>query len=257
MIFMNLTEDIKPVKKINTGFNSQPTTKTTPNAHKAPKTKSRSMCVEDTRDILTDEQNSNKRTEINAFHYLAQEIEVPLDEEFKKSSIDIIAWNINGIRAMGKKQYLKELIRSKDPDIICFYELKCDKYSYISQNICKKFNFMEIYPYKYFNFSQISGYAGVAVYSKVKPLNYSFNIGDPDIDKESRFIKLEFKTFHFISVYVPTSGEGLKRLDYRIDKWDATFKSYCSKLRKDKPVVIAGDMNVAHKEIDIHDPKVK
>lgn len=254
--FMNLTEAVKPFKKINTGVYDQFASKTLNNTTKPPRTKSSTQFPAKSEESNIEKKDSVIPNEMDGFHYLAQEIDIEPNDEFKKPTIDIIAWNINGMRAMSKKNDLKDLIRNKDPDIICFYELKCDKYSYISQNISREFNFMEIYPYRYFNFSQIAGYSGVAVYSKIKPLNYTFNIGEPDIDKESRFIKLEFKTFHFISVYVPTSGEGLKRLDYRIDTWDAHFRSYCSRLRKSKPVVIAGDLNVAHTPIDIHNPYV-
>ena len=253
---MNLTQELKPFKKVNVSAHSQPVVKANSNASKPPRTRSRGVKVESTDELRITKNNSNGASEIDAFHYLAEEVDVFPNQGFNKPTIDVIAWNINGMRAMAKKNDLKELIHSKDPDIICFYELKCDKYSYISQNISKEFNFMEIYPYKYFSFSQIGGYSGVAVYSKIKPLNYEFNMGHPEIDKESRFIKLEFNTFHFISVYVPTSGENLKRLDYRIDIWDAHFRAYCARLRMSKPIVIAGDLNVAHNNIDIHNPKV-
>lgn len=242
--FMNLTEDLKPLKKINTGVYTQ-----------APKTKPRAQKAESNGKSMSQPVTDAKKID-DSFHYLVEETEFEVNGSFNSPTINVVAWNINGVRAMSKKSDLKKLVQSKNPDILCFYELKCDKYSYISQKIASLYEFLDVYPYRYFNFSQIVGYAGVAVYSKIKPLNYSFHLDDIEIDRESRFIKLEFNTFHFISVYVPTSGENLKRLDYRIEKWEAVFREYCINLRKSKPVVIAGDMNVAHHEIDIHNPKV-
>lgn len=256
MGYMNLNEDVKPLKKVNTGVNTQSERKNNSLISKNTKSRANLRQRENSRGIYESRQSSNRYSDTDSYHYLVEEADNQSNEEYNKPFIEVLAWNINGMRAMAKKKDLKELIRSKDPDIVCFYELRCDKYSYIAKNVRNDFNFMEIYPYKYFNFSQITGYAGVAVYSKIKPKSYSFHINHHEIDIESRFIQLEFNSFNFISVYVPTSGDNLKRLDYRIDIWDATFHSHVAKLLKHKPVVIAGDMNVAHKEVDIHNPKV-
>ena len=188
-------------------------------------------------------------------HTRVEEELVKTAGQFNKETIDILGWNINGIRAISKKKFLPELINKRNPDIVCFYELKCGKEKYEDEEIWRKVDFMKQYYYRYYSFSQIGGYAGVAVYSKLKPLSYSFRMDKEILDNESRFIMLEFNSFFLVSVYVPTSGENLKRMDYRAEQWDPHFREYVTKLRQTKPVLIVGDMNVAHQDIDIHDPR--
>ena len=117
--------------------------------------------------------------------------------------------------------------------------------------------YLDKFSYRYYSFSQIPGYSGVSVFSKIKPISYTFSLNNEAVDKESRFICLEFEKFYLVSVYVPCVGEGLKRIDFRDKQWDDSLRNYCIELRKKKPVIIAGDMNVAHKDIDAYYVVVK
>lgn len=153
----------------------------------------------------------------------------------------IISWNVNGIRAAIKKGFL-DYLKEESPDIICLQETKINEQ-------------VPIEGYKtYWNYAEKKGYSGTAVFTKQEPLNVTKDIGVVEHDKEGRVITLEFKDFYLINVYVPNSGRGLPKLDYR-QKWDKDFLTYLKKLEKKKPIVICGDMNVAHKEIDLANPK--
>ena len=155
----------------------------------------------------------------------------------------IISWNPNGIRALMKKISIKDFIKKYQPDILCFNEIKA---STPISNIYLQLEFKN----QYWNVSKAKkGYAGTVVLSKIKPINV---IKSP-FDDEGRLICLEFEEYYLINVYVANAGQDLKRLDYRIGVWDVKLREFVSKL--DKPVIIMGDMNVAHKEIDIARPK--
>jgi exodeoxyribonuclease III len=168
----------------------------------------------------------------------------------------IIAWNVNGIRAMIKKNNLVELINNEDPDIICLSETKIScPFEDVKNNLNKSLK------NNYFNFwspcKVKAGYSGTAILSKKKPINvvYGLNINNKEYDDEGRVITCEFSKFYLIHVYTPNSGQVLARLDYRTNIWDSMFTKYINKLKEHKKVIVCGDLNVAHKEIDLKNPK--
>ena len=168
--------------------------------------------------------------------------------------LKIISWNINGIRAMMKKNDLYNLVDNEKPDIICFGETKIScPFIDVEEELKKKIKGLK---YRYWSPCLVkSGYSGTAIFSKKKPIDVSYGIGSNSIDQEGRVITLEFEKFFLIHVYTPNSGQGLKRLDYRVNTWDVEFRKYIKNLNKSKPVLVTGDLNVAHHEIDIHNPK--
>jgi len=168
----------------------------------------------------------------------------------------IIAWNINGIKAILKKEDLTNLINNEDPDIFCLGETKIScPFIEIKEELNNKLK------EKYFNYwspcKTRSGYSGTAIFSKKEPIDvvYGLNINNTEYDEEGRVITCEFKKFYLIHVYTPNSGEGLKRLDFRVNTWDKMFIKYINKLQEKKPIILCGDLNVAHKEIDIKNSK--
>jgi exodeoxyribonuclease III len=168
--------------------------------------------------------------------------------------LKIIAWNINGIRSLMKKNDLYNLIEKEKPNIICFGETKISCPFLDTEDELKKK--IKGYKYRYWSPCLIkNGYSGTAIFSKKKPNSVSYGLGLSDIDQEGRVITLEFDNFYLIHVYTPNSGQALNRLDYRINNWDIEFRKYISNLNKNKPTIVCGDLNVAHKEIDIHNPK--
>jgi len=158
-------------------------------------------------------------------------------------NLKFTSWNVNGIRACDKKGF-KEYFYASNSDIFCLQEIKLSEGQY-------EFN-PEGY-FKYFNYAERKGYSGTAIYSKKKPINVIFGI-DHELDNEGRTILLEFEKYFVLTVYTPNSQDQLKRLDTRLN-WDTKFREYVSSLDKTKPVIICGDLNVAHKEIDLKNPK--
>lgn len=166
--------------------------------------------------------------------------------------LKIISWNLNGIRAMMKKDDLYNLIEKEKPHIICFGETKISCPFIETEETLKE----KIKGYKYRYWSPCKtkgGYSGTAIFSKKKPLEVTYGIND--LDQEGRVITLEFDKFYLLHVYTPNSGQELKRLDYRVNEWDKEFRKYVKKLNDKKPIIVTGDLNVAHQEIDIHNPK--
>lgn len=156
----------------------------------------------------------------------------------------LISWNVNGIRACMGKNFM-EFFEEADADIFCLQETKLQE-GQIE---------MELPGYhQYWNYAEKKGYSGTAIFTKREPLNVTYGIGVEEHDHEGRVITLEFESFYFITVYVPNSQDGLKRLDYRM-QWEDDFLAYIKKLEETKPVVYCGDLNVAHKEIDLKNPK--
>ncbi|MGD1821102.1 MAG: exodeoxyribonuclease III [Pleomorphochaeta sp.] len=153
------------------------------------------------------------------------------------------SWNVNGIRACDKKGF-KEYFKESNSDIFCLQEIKLSEGQY-------EFN-PEGY-YQYFNYAQRKGYSGTAIYTKEKPLNVVYGISH-ELDNEGRTILLEFPNYYVLTVYTPNSQNELRRLPTRLD-WDDKFREYVSNLDKEKPVIMCGDFNVAHKEIDLKNPK--
>ncbi|MEZ4909423.1 MAG: exodeoxyribonuclease III [Saprospiraceae bacterium] len=159
----------------------------------------------------------------------------------------LISWNVNGIRAMVGKEFIDQFQRI-DADIFCLQETKAQDDQVIAA-------LSELQGYHIStNSAEKKGYSGVCTISKEKPLNDFCNINIEEHDKEGRVLTSEFKDFFLVNVYVPNSGEGLKRLEYRAN-WDSDFSKYLADLRLKKPVIVTGDFNVAHQPIDLARPK--
>lgn len=156
----------------------------------------------------------------------------------------LISWNVNGIRACVGKNFM-EFFNEVDADIFCLQETKLQE-----NQIDLK---LEGY-YQYWNYAKKKGYSGTAIFTKKEPISVTYGIDIEEHDQEGRVITLEFEDFHMVTVYTPNSQNELKRLDYRI-KWEDDFREYLKKLDKIKPVIVCGDLNVAHKEIDLKNPK--
>ncbi|MDB5013425.1 MAG: xth [Daejeonella sp.] len=160
------------------------------------------------------------------------------------ATLHLVNWNVNGIRSIMKKDFVKD-IEAMDPDILCLQETKAS--SEEVKSLC------ELFPaYKtYVNSSKArKGYSGTAVLTKTEPISVTFDMAVEEHDQEGRVIAAEFEKFFLVTVYTPNSGEGLKRLDYR-ETWDTEFRNYVLSLNAKKPVIVTGDLNVAHKAIDI------
>jgi len=151
-----------------------------------------------------------------------------------------ISWNVNGLRACAGKGFA-DVFRSLDADFFCLQETKMQE-----GQLDLEFEGYE----SYWNFAEKKGYSGTAVYTRIKPVSVSYGIGIPEHDHEGRTVTLEMEDFFLVCVYVPNSQDGLKRLDYRM-KWEDDFRSYLLSLAERKGVVVCGDLNVAHQEIDI------
>lgn len=156
----------------------------------------------------------------------------------------LISWNVNGIRACLNKGFL-DFFNEEKADIFCIQETKMQE----GQAELK----LEGY-YQYWNSAEKKGYSGTAIFTKIKPLNVSYGIGIEEHDKEGRVITLEFDKFYMVNVYTPNSKRELERLEYRM-VWEDEFRKYLLKLNETKPVIMCGDLNVAHKEIDLKNPK--
>lgn len=156
----------------------------------------------------------------------------------------LISWNVNGIRACLKKGFL-EYFDEQNADIFCLQETK------LSEGQLE----LELKGYhQYWNYAVKKGYSGTAIFTKKKPLSVSYGIGIEEHDQEGRVITLEFENFYMVTVYTPNSKDELLRLDYRM-VWEDEFRKYLKTLETKKPVVVCGDLNVAHKEIDLKNPK--
>ena len=162
----------------------------------------------------------------------------------KGNNMKFISWNVNGLRAVMTKGF-KDIFDGLDADIFCLQETKLQE---------GQIDFAPDGYHCYWNYAEKKGYSGTAVFTKQKPLNVTLGMGIEKHDKEGRLITLEFEDFYFITVYVPNSQDELKRLDYRM-KWEDDFLDYINKLQEKKPVIYCGDLNVAHKEIDLKNPK--
>ena len=156
----------------------------------------------------------------------------------------MISWNVNGIRACVNKGFL-DIFKEFDADIFCLQETKLQEGQIDLQ--------LDGY-HQYWNYAEKKGYSGTAIFTKEKPLSHSYGIGIEEHDTEGRVITLEFPDFYFVTCYTPNSQNELKRLDYRM-KWEDDFLAYIKSLDEKKPVIFCGDLNVAHKEIDLKNPK--
>ena len=156
----------------------------------------------------------------------------------------LISWNVNGIRACLTKGF-EDIFKQMDADIFCLQETKCQP-----EQVDLQF---EGYT-SYWNSAEKKGYSGTAIFTKQKPLNVTYGIGIEEHDKEGRVITLEFENFYMVDIYTPNSKRGLERLGYR-QIWEDEIRKYLLKLNKIKPVIMCGDLNVAHEEIDLKNPK--
>ena len=156
----------------------------------------------------------------------------------------LISWNVNGIRACLNKGFA-DIFKQLDADIFCIQETKCQP-----EQVELEF---EGYT-SYWNSAEKKGYSGTAIFTKQKPLNVTYGIGIEEHDKEGRVITLEFEKFYMVDIYTPNSKRELERLDYR-QIWEDEIRKYLLKLNETKPVIMCGDLNVAHEEIDLKNPK--
>ena len=164
------------------------------------------------------------------------------------AQLHLVNWNVNGIRSIIKKDFVKD-VQAMNPDILCLQETKAALEEVKSA--------VELLPdFKaYVNSSKArKGYSGTTILTKVEPINVTYDMNIEEHDQEGRVITAEYPDYYLVTVYVPNSGEGLKRIDYR-EKWNEDFTNYLVGLNKKKPVVVCGDLNVAHQEIDIARPK--
>lgn len=162
--------------------------------------------------------------------------------------MDIISFNVNGIRAISKKNFFEDM-KKLSPDVICLQETKAT----LEQTKATVQDALSEYSV-YGNEAEKKGYSGTAILTKLPPLSTSVDMGVEEHDHEGRITCVEFESFFVISVYVPNSGNDLRRLEYR-QKWDADFLNYLKDKERKKPVVVCGDFNVAHKAIDLARPK--
>ena len=160
----------------------------------------------------------------------------------------LISWNVNGLRAVITKGF-RDFFDKMNADIFCLQETKM-KEDQVDDNIRSIFKNY----YSYWNSAEKKGYSGTAIFSKKKPISVTYGIGISEHDKEGRVITLEFENFYMVNCYTPNSKRELERLDYRMI-WEDEFRKYLLKLNETKPVIICGDLNVAHKEIDLKNPK--
>lgn len=163
----------------------------------------------------------------------------------KLTPMKLISWNVNGLRAVLRKGFLEYLTR-ENPHILCLQETRCEPD-----------DVEQLWPARYttyWNTAEKKGYSGTAIFTKTRPVNVTGGMGNAEHDREGRLLTAEFDDFFLVNVYVPNSQRELTRLDYR-RRWDADFRRYLKKLEKRKPVVWCGDLNVAHTEIDLANPK--
>lgn len=154
-----------------------------------------------------------------------------------------ISWNVNGLRAVVKKGF-EDIFWSLDADFVCLQETKLQE---------GQIN-LDLPGYEsYWCYAEKKGYSGTAIFTRRTPLSVSYNLGIPEHDSEGRVITLEYEDFYLVCVYTPNSQDGLRRLDYRMS-WENDFRDYLCDLDKSKPVIVCGDMNVAHEEIDLKNP---
>ena len=158
--------------------------------------------------------------------------------------LKFVSWNVNGLRACNGKGF-QDVFRSLDADFFCLQETKMQE-----GQLDLAFEGYE----SYWNYAEKKGYSGTAIYTRHKPLSVTYGIGIDEHDHEGRVITLEMEDFYLVTVYTPNSQDGLRRLDYRM-VWETDFLAYLKRLDSQKPVIVCGDLNVAHQEIDLKNPK--
>ncbi|KAJ2447896.1 hypothetical protein GGF42_005317 [Coemansia sp. RSA 2424] len=196
-----------------------------------------------------DSQSATKRPMMAAVPLLPSKV-MPTNYDFIAAKPDncykMVSYNVNSLSAACKKGF-KEYLDAENPDVICLQETKANQP--MAFLVSKK-----KYPFQYWHCSKSKkGYSGTAVFSKIRPMKVAYGLGSSGLDTEGRVISLEFGTFHFVACYVPNAGEKLVRLERRME-WDVRMNEYLTSLEATKPVVYAGDLNVAHHEIDLARP---
>ncbi|XP_017882083.1 uncharacterized protein LOC108626120 [Ceratina calcarata] len=181
-------------------------------------------------------------TDLNAIDFGCKN----LSASGKKYNLKISSWNVSGIRALLKKNGL-DYIMKEDADIVALQETKCNTDKLPPEVKLKNYHY-------YFLDSKKPGYCGLALYTKEKPIDIKYGLDNSEFDDDGRLITAEYPNFYLVNVYVPNSGQKLVTLPKRL-KWNETFKAYIKELDEKKPVIICGDMNVAHQEIDLTNPK--
>ncbi|KAH0682356.1 hypothetical protein KY290_020945 [Solanum tuberosum] len=174
----------------------------------------------------------------------------PLSKDTKH--VKLLSWNVNGLRALLKLKNLclQQLADREDFDVICLQETKLQE-----KDVEAIKESLHDYKNSFWTCSVSKlGYSGTAIISRIKPVSIKYGLGIPDHDTEGRLVTVEFDNFYLLCGYVPNSGDGLRRLTYRITEWDPSLGSYMKELEKSKPVVLTGDLNCAHEEIDIYNP---
>ena len=198
----------------------------------------------------------NKQSKLESFGIKSlkeSETDVNLPPCPKEGKLKFIHWNINGIRPLLKTNELNNLIESESPDFLCFNETKIDSSLISTLNLSTLQS--PVYKSYWHCSDEKKGYAGTGILTKYKPINCIYGIDNETIDNEGRVITLEYENFYLIVCYTPNAGEGLKRLDFRIDEWDKKFFEYVNQLKSKKDIILCGDLNVANNEIDIFEPK--
>ena len=167
----------------------------------------------------------------------------------------LISWNVNGIRACVKKGF-EDFFEKIDADIFCLQETKMQVIEGQAEKDIQEILDLPIFKnyFSYWNSAEKKGYSGTAIFTKQKPKTVAYGIGKPEHDKEGRVITLEFDNFYMVTIYTPNSKRELERLDYR-QIWEDEIRNYLLNLNKTKPVIMCGDLNVAHNEIDLKNPK--
>lgn len=161
-------------------------------------------------------------------------------------SVRLVSWNVNGIRSIMSKGALQEFFASYQPDILCLQETRALE----EQNTFRPEGY-----HCFWNQGVKKGYSGTAIFTRIAPQSHSFGLGIAEHDQEGRVVTLDFGSYYLVNVYTPNAGSELQRLDYRTQSWDAAFRAYVKGLAEKKPVVFCGDLNVAHQEIDLANPK--
>ncbi len=169
----------------------------------------------------------------------------PISTNNTNEHMKLISWNVNGLRAVFGKGF-PDIIKSLEADFVCLQETKIQAGQLDAE--------LPDFPYSYWNYAVKKGYSGTAIYTRHEPLSVSYGIGIEEHDQEGRVICLEYPDFYLVTVYTPNSQDDLRRLSYRMT-WEDAFRAYLKELDSKKPVIVCGDLNVAHKEIDLKNPK--
>ncbi len=155
----------------------------------------------------------------------------------------LISWNVNGLRACMTKGF-SDFFEEADADFFCLQETKLQS---------GQIDLALPGYHQYWSYAEKKGYSGTAIFAKAQPISVSYGVGVPELDTEGRLITLEYPDFYLLTCYTPNAQQGLARIDHRL-KWDEAFRSHLCRLDKEKPVIVCGDLNVAHREIDLKNP---